>query len=227
MAPGTRQKSEGDGRARRGGRETKSRNAPNAVELLREDHEKVKQLFGRLEAAGTDRGAVAEQIFDELELHAQVEEQVFYPALASIGQEGADTVAVSLQEHQVMKDFMSELRRIDPSDSRYEERFEALRESVLDHATEEEETVFPMAQLHLDIYDVGATIQAMKAGGGGILQPFRATSWLRAGGAERWSHTVQDISGAIRRNPAAMLLMAASVMVLLSPGTFRLRARGR
>jgi hemerythrin superfamily protein len=197
------------------------RRGPNAIALLHDDHERVKQLFNRFTTQQGDRRALAEEIFEDLEVHAQIEERVFYPACASIDDETADDIAVSLEEHQGMKTLIRELRRMDPSDSRYEERFEELRESVLDHATEEEETVFPLAQSYLDVYGLGRTMAAMKAGGTLLAPLHAATAWWDSGPSQRWSDAAQDIGGMIRRHPAAALLIAASVLTLLSPGMFR------
>jgi hemerythrin superfamily protein len=214
----TKQRSGRDGQATTAASRDSFRASTSATELLRRDHEHVKQLFGRLQRGGHNRRALAEEIFTELELHAMVEEQAFYPAYASISQEAADTVAVSIQEHEVVKNFIRDLQRLSPSDAGYAEAWEALREHVLDHATEEEETVFPIAELHLDVYDLGQRIQALKQGG--TLHPLRsAASWLTAAGG-RWSSSLQGAGGSIRRNPAAVLLAAALLLVVLSPWPF-------
>jgi len=219
-----RQKSGRDGHAPTTASEDSFRTTASATELLRRDHERVKQLFGRLQRGGNNQRALAEEIFTELELHARVEEQLFYPAYANIGQDAADTVAVSIQEHQVVRNFIRDLRRRRPSDAGYAEAWDTLREHVVDHATEEEETVFPIAELHLDVYDLGRRIQTMKQGG--ILEPLRsAASWLTDAG-ERCSNSLQGASRSLRRNPAAVLLVAALVLVVLSPWPF-LRARGQ
>jgi hemerythrin superfamily protein len=182
---------------------SQGRRGPNVVDMLQEDHDRVKRLFARFREAGRkERSAVAEQIFGELERHAGLEEEIFYPAVASIGQEAADTVAVSMQEHQIVKDLIAELRRLSIGHSRFGEGLAALQENVLDHAAEEEETVFPAARLYLDLYELGRQMALLK-GTGGALQSLRSVGAL------------------IRRYPAQSLLIAASILVVLS------RTRGR
>jgi hemerythrin superfamily protein len=181
----------------KGGETGRESRGPNAVDLLQEDHDRVKRLFARFRQAGQkEQSVIAEQIVNDLELHARLEEQVFYPAFASIGQEAADTVAVSMQEHQVVKDLIQGLRGLRLNDRGFGERFEALRENVLDHAAEEEETVFPSARLNLDLYGLGRNMALMKGLGGGI-------------------QTVRSFGALIRRYPAQALLIGASILVVL------------
>ena len=197
----TVKKRTGNQLARRTGSSDRRRSSPrgpNAVDMLQDDHDRVKKLFADFgQGDEQTQAALAEHLFNDLDLHAQLEEQVFYPVFASIGQDAADTVAVSIQEHQVVKDLIREMRGIRVTDPRFNERFDALRENVLDHATEEEETVFPAARLNLDLYDVGRRMALLK-GAGGALQ------------------SVRSISGLIRRYPAQALLIGASILVLLA-----------
>jgi hypothetical protein len=68
----------------------------DAISLLKTDHRKVKNLFARYESAGnfSTKQLIAEQVFTELELHAQLEENVFYPAYAEMtGKNGTQLVA--------------------------------------------------------------------------------------------------------------------------------------
>jgi hemerythrin superfamily protein len=198
MAQGLAKKPVSQLARRSGWTQSQERRGPNAVDMLKEDHDRMKKLFARVpQAAEAEQSSVAEQIFGELELHARAEEEIFYPAFASTGQEAADIVAVSVQEHQVVKDLIAELRQLSPRDSRFRERFDALRENVLDHATEEEETVFPSARLDLDLYELGRQMALLK-GGGRALQPMRS------------------VGGLIRRYPAQILLIGASILVVLS-----------
>ena len=53
----------------------------NAIELLKADHAKVQELFRQYEKAGERSREIAEQIFTEIEIHATLEEELFYPAL--------------------------------------------------------------------------------------------------------------------------------------------------
>jgi hemerythrin superfamily protein len=165
----------------------------NAVDMLKKDHQAVTDLFSQFErAAAGDRQAIATQIFNELEIHAILEEEIFYPAVrehvdfnavledeevdaaeASTDEEedldedtetdasddSDDIIAVSYEEHQIVKDLIQELKAMDLQSAEYKERFGELKEAVLDHASEEEELIFPAARLKLDLSALGNQMQ--------------------------------------------------------------------
>jgi hemerythrin-like domain-containing protein len=124
---------------------------PNAVEMLKEDHEKVKALFRQYEAAG-DRAyqkkqGIAEAVCTELEIHTTLEEELFYPAMKrKADQDGKDLVAEAVEEHHVVTTLMDELKGLDPKDERYDAKFKVLRENVEHHIEEEEGEMFPEAE---------------------------------------------------------------------------------
>jgi hemerythrin superfamily protein len=120
-----------------------------AVEMLTADHRKVRNLFQQYQSAN-DQAAkrrIAEQVFVELEIHAQLEEMVFYPAFAAAAdEEGKDLVAEARQEHQTVKDLLVELRGMDADNEDFEIQFQELMEDVEHHAQEEETEMFPEAE---------------------------------------------------------------------------------
>ncbi len=124
---------------------------PNAVELLKSDHQKVKALFRQYEAAG-DRAyqtkkRIAEDVFTELEVHTRLEEELFYPAMKrKTDQDGKDLVAEAVEEHHVVTTLIEELKGVDPKDERYDAKFTVLRENVEHHIEEEEGEMFPEAE---------------------------------------------------------------------------------
>src|SRR6266704_1810499 len=88
----------------------------DAIALLKTDHRKVKNLFARYESAGdfSTKHLLAEQVFTELERHAQLEENVFYPAYeARTGKHGTQLVADSRLEHEKVKELMLEMQGLD------------------------------------------------------------------------------------------------------------------
>jgi hemerythrin superfamily protein len=124
---------------------------PNAVEMLKSDHQKVKALFRQYEAAG-DRAyqkkqGIAENVFTELEIHTTLEEELFYPAMKrKTDQDGKDLVAEAIEEHHVVTTLMEELKGLDPKDERYDAKFTVLMENVEHHIEEEEGEMFPEAE---------------------------------------------------------------------------------
>jgi hemerythrin superfamily protein len=160
---------------------------PNAVDMLKKDHQDVTQLFEQCErAAAADRQPIANQIFNALDVHTILEEEIFYPAVREQvdfdevleeeeleGEEASteeveseedadesdDIIALSYQEHQIVKDLITQLKTMDVPSSDYKDRFAELKEAVLDHASEEEELIFPAARLKLDLNALGNEMQ--------------------------------------------------------------------
>jgi len=117
----------------------------DALELLKQDHQKVKQLFER--GQGTEDKKQQKQIFKEikaeLETHARIEETIFYPAMEE-HEELKDMVLESLEEHKQMKTVLREMSRVSPSSERFKPMFKLLKDDVEHHAVEEEEQkMFP------------------------------------------------------------------------------------
>jgi hemerythrin superfamily protein len=121
----------------------------DAISLLKTDHRKVKNLFARYESAGnfSTKQLIAEQVFTELELHAQLEENVFYPAYAEMtGKNGTQLVADSRLAHEHVRELMSELQGIDLNEAEFEGKFHELMGIVREHVAEEENAMFPEAE---------------------------------------------------------------------------------
>jgi iron-sulfur cluster repair protein YtfE (RIC family) len=123
-----------------------------AIELLKADHQKVKDLLQQYDAAGQlqRKRQMAQEIFRELELHTQIEEQVFYPVLeVATGQEGQLLIKEALDDHAAVEELIAELRALAPGDLKFPEEFEDLRLHVEHHVREEEARMFPRAQAEL------------------------------------------------------------------------------
>jgi hemerythrin superfamily protein len=121
----------------------------DAISLLKTDHRKVKNLFARYESAGnfSTKHLIAEQVFTELDLHAQLEEHIFYPAYeAMTGKNGTHLVADSRLAHEHVRELLSELQGIDLDEATFEEKFHELMSIVREHVAEEENALFPEAE---------------------------------------------------------------------------------
>jgi hemerythrin superfamily protein len=121
----------------------------DAITLLKTDHRKVKNLFARYESAGDFRTKhlIAEQVFTELDLHAQLEENVFYPAYDEMtGKNGTSLVADSRLAHEHVRELMSELQGIALDEAAFEGKFHELMGIVREHVAEEENAMFPEAE---------------------------------------------------------------------------------
>jgi hemerythrin superfamily protein len=121
----------------------------DAITLLKTDHRKVKNLFARYESAGnfSTKHLIAEQVFTELDLHTQLEENVFYPAYEEMtGKKGTQLVADSRLAHEHVRELMIELQGIDLDEAAFEVKFHDLMGIVREHVAEEENAMFPEAE---------------------------------------------------------------------------------
>lgn len=164
----------------------------NAIELLKADHARVKALFRQYEGAENQRAQqreLAEQIFTELEVHATLEEELFYPALrgrlgqATAGRERSneetedgeieddeiedgeeDLVVEALEEHQEVKALIAGLRAMDPGDVEFQAKFAELREGVEEHVGMEEDELMPdaLAALGGELEPLGRQLERRK-----------------------------------------------------------------
>ena len=122
-----------------------------ATTLLREDHRTVKKLFKEMDQLedGDTEGLVEiyERVKQELEIHAQIEEEIFYPAVRNAQDEEAETlVEEANEEHRIVKQLLGEIGELSAADD--EEKFcakmKVLKDNVLHHAEEEEKEIFPV-----------------------------------------------------------------------------------
>ncbi|MFF9149095.1 hemerythrin domain-containing protein [Streptomyces sp. NPDC014861] len=119
----------------------------DAIVLLREDHKTVEKLFKRFEKTGdddlTERRQIADEVVEELTVHAWIEEQVFYPAAREAAPDTTDHILESIEEHHAVVWMLSELKDMDPSDERFKAKMSVLMENVRHHVEEEEKEWFP------------------------------------------------------------------------------------
>ena len=136
---------------------------PDAIEMLKEDHRKVKELFEEFEHAQQDqvKERIVENTLHELEIHAALEEEIFYPAAEEqIGEK--ESIDEAREEHHVVKLLIGELKKMSADDDRYDAKYTVLAESVKHHIEEEESELFPKLEGRLDAEEVGAEMETRK-----------------------------------------------------------------
>jgi hemerythrin-like domain-containing protein len=146
---------------------TKEMGQADAIAMLKADHHKVRTLFQEYKAApdrDTQR-SVATLVFIELETHAQLEKNIFYPAVNEETDEGPALVKEAMQEHQTMKALIQELRDMGPNVKTFDMKFHELIRTVEHHIDEEESQMFPLAEAELeeDMQELKAEMQELKA----------------------------------------------------------------
>lgn len=121
----------------------------DVFELLKTDHEKVSGIMEKIDET-TERGVkTREELFaqlkNELDLHAQLEEQLFYPALED-ADETRDITLEAYEEHNLVKQLLSELEAEPKDDEQWTAKFTVLKENVEHHVEEEEGELFKKAR---------------------------------------------------------------------------------
>ena len=138
----------------------------DATHLLMEDHRKVEGLFEQFEKASGDgrKEKIARQICTELKVHAQIEEEIFYPALR--GKIDGDDLDEAYVEHDGAKVLINEIEAGGPDDDFYEAKVKVLKEQIEHHVEEEEkirDNIFQQARAtDVDLEALGERMAARK-----------------------------------------------------------------
>ena len=140
----------------------------DATELLRNDHEEVKQLFDDYQslvdddAPDEERQELAEQICNALTVHTTIEEEIFYPA-AREAIDDADLLDEAEVEHASAKELIEQIQGMQPSDDLYDAKVKVLGEYVKHHVREEEDELFPQVdEADVDLEELGQQMAERK-----------------------------------------------------------------
>ena len=108
---------------------------------------------------------IAEEACTEIDIHTQMEEEIFYPAVEEAEVHQQQLVEDSLGEHQAMKNLIRELRDMAPDDTQFAAKFHALQVLVEQHVAKEEAEMFPLAKEALaeDLTEMKDAMQELKA----------------------------------------------------------------
>jgi hemerythrin superfamily protein len=146
---------------------TRTKTALDAIDLLKQDHERVERAFrdfekmDRHDAEGCRR--LIQDVCEALRLHSTLEEEVFYPAVReAIGDE--DLMSEAAVEHETALMLIEQLDNMGPDDPNYFATFTVLGEYVRHHVREEQEEMFPAARrAGLDLAALGERLRARRA----------------------------------------------------------------
>ena len=135
-----------------------------AIALLRADHKLVSELFAEYEKARapSKKKQLVSKICTELSVHAQVEEEIFYPAVKQALKD-QELVPEATVEHATVKDLIAQVEGIEPDGEMFDAKIKVLSEYVKHHVKEEHTEMFPKAKgTKLDMLELGGRIAERK-----------------------------------------------------------------
>jgi hemerythrin-like domain-containing protein len=141
----------------------------DALALLKEDHDKAKKLMTELEET-TERGVKTREqkwtkLLKELTIHENIEEEIFYPALAE-HPKAKDIVLEAMEEHHLVDDIVEQLKDTPFDDEHWAAKFKVTKENVEHHIEEEETEMFKVARQVFskeELDELGSRLEATKA----------------------------------------------------------------
>jgi hypothetical protein len=140
----------------------------NAFQLLKEDHQKVSGIFQQLEPtterAEKTRTELFAKLKEELDIHARIEESIFYPAIKQAA-ETREIVLEGFEEHHVVKMLLKELESMPVDTEEWAAKLKVLQENVEHHVEEEEGEMFQKARQVIteeEINELGARMEELK-----------------------------------------------------------------
>jgi hemerythrin superfamily protein len=140
----------------------------DAIELLTQDHQTVKDLFEQYEGLSdrslASKRKLALKICEELSKHAMAEEEIFYPAVREASRLNEDLIDEAIVEHASAKELIAQIVAMAPGEDLYDAKVKVLSRQIEQHVLEEEGEIFPRArEAQLDLLAMGGQIAARKA----------------------------------------------------------------
>jgi hemerythrin superfamily protein len=138
----------------------------NAIDLLKKQHREVEELFDEFEEAGDHatktKERVCREISDNLAVHAEIEEKLFYPEAKQENTE--EILRESVEEHLAMKRTLADIIESGPEDEQFDAKMSVLKEQVEHHVDEEEKELFPKVRKACskeELEDLGGRMEKM------------------------------------------------------------------
>jgi hemerythrin superfamily protein len=139
--------------------------ATNAIAMLKEDHDKVKDLFERFEETNgpATKAKIVSEALTALKVHATIEEELFYPAVRQNIEDEEGIMDEADEEHHVAKVLIAELEKMTGDEEHWDAKFKVLAESVRHHIKEEEGKMFKEAKkTEIDFDILGSQMAHLK-----------------------------------------------------------------
>ncbi len=136
----------------------------NAIDLLEQQHREAQDLLQKIQQGGAGRARTFGELADALAIHGEIEEKIFYPAVKAKPTE--EVLEHSLEEHQEMKQILTDMLDLKPNDKEFADKCKELEQVVLDHVEDERTQLFPKVQKLMDAQELqrlGNDMQQMTA----------------------------------------------------------------
>ena len=136
----------------------------DAIALLHADHKLVSGLFEQYEKTQSTAKKIelVSEICAELTVHAQVEEEIFYPAVKQALKD-KELIPEATVEHATLKELISQVDGVEPDGEMFDAKIKVLSEYVKHHVKEEEEEIFPKVKSsRLNVAELGAQLAERK-----------------------------------------------------------------
>ena len=140
----------------------------DAFKLLKSDHEKVagimEKIEGTTERALKTREELFTQLKTELDIHAEIEENILYPVLKK-AEESREITLEAFEEHRLVKQLLGELEGEAKDNEKWTAKFTVLKENIEHHVKEEEGEMFTKARKVLsreEIEELGTRMEEAK-----------------------------------------------------------------
>jgi len=143
-----------------------SRAPKDAIALLKADHKEVKTMVQQFNSSRSDskKAQLAQQICAALEVHAEIEEELFYPPAREALKKNGDLIDEAEVEHTSVKELIAKIKGGSPSGDLWEAQVKVLGEYVNHHVKEEEGEIFPkVKKTRLDLQALGEQLAERKA----------------------------------------------------------------
>jgi hemerythrin superfamily protein len=145
---------------------SRTRAPKDAIALLKADHKEVKTMVEQFEKSRSDskKADLAQQICAALEVHAEIEEELFYPPAREALKKNGDLIDEAEVEHTSVKELIAKIKSGRPGDDLWEAEVKVLGEYVNHHVKEEENEIFPkVRKTRLDLQTIGEQLAQRKA----------------------------------------------------------------
>ncbi|WKB52247.1 hemerythrin domain-containing protein [Eleftheria terrae] len=121
--------------------------SPSITKMIRMDHTHVLATFHKFtpETSADKKQAIANTVCLALEIHAQLEEEIFYPALQAVAVD-REVLDKSKPEHDEMRRLIARLRSLQPGDADFDTTLQQLMRDVMHHVADEETVLLPAAE---------------------------------------------------------------------------------